>query len=100
MDFELNLCDTQPGVMAGAADEFVFVGRLDNLCSGYCALRALIDTCDGMESLSTEECVRAVALFDHEEVGSESAQGAGGPVMSDAITRVTKCLSGILLTLI
>jgi aspartyl aminopeptidase len=28
-------------------------------------------------------------LFDHEEVGSDSAQGAGSPVMLDALSRIT-----------
>ena len=93
MDFELQLCDTQDGVVGGAADEFLFVGRLDNLCSSYCSLRALIDTCDSADALASEDRIRAIALFDHEEVGSSSAQGAGGPVMRDTITRVTKTLS-------
>jgi aspartyl aminopeptidase len=30
-----------------------------------------------------------VALFDHEEIGSDSAQGAGSPVMLDALSRIT-----------
>lgn len=30
-----------------------------------------------------------VSLFDHEEVGSNSAQGAGSPAMFDALKRVT-----------
>ncbi len=30
-----------------------------------------------------------VALFDHEEVGSDSAQGAGSPAMLDALSRIT-----------
>jgi len=94
VDFELNVCDTQPGVIAGAEDEFIFVGRLDNLCSSYCGVKALIDSCEGEHGLTTEDRIRAVALFDHEEVGSSSAQGAGGPVMRDAMTRITKCLSG------
>lgn len=93
IDFELNLCDTQPGVIAGAANEFVFVGRLDNLCSSYCSLTALIDSCKDPDSLNNEDRIRSVALFDHEECGSSSAQGAGGPVMRDAITRVSRCLS-------
>ncbi len=37
--------------------------------------------------------MRAVALFDHEEVGSDSAQGAGSPVMRDTIKRVSRVLA-------
>lgn len=93
VDFDLNVVDTQAGVIGGGEDEYVFVGRLDNLCSSYLATTALIDTSSGEGTLAEEAGVRAVALFDHEECGSDSAQGAGGPVMRDAITRVTKVLS-------
>lgn len=37
--------------------------------------------------------MRMVALFDHEEVGSNSAQGAGSPVMLDALSRITSSFS-------
>ena len=60
---------------AGLADEFVFVGRLDNLAMSYLSLRALIDASSDAD-LADDTAVRAVALFDHEEVGSASAQGA------------------------
>jgi aspartyl aminopeptidase len=40
-DFELQACDTQPSVIAGAAKEFIFSGRLDNLCSSFCSLKVL-----------------------------------------------------------
>jgi len=93
VDFELNICDVQPGVVGGAQDEFIYVGRLDNLASCYVALEALIDSCAGEGALADESAVRAVAIFDHEEVGSDSAQGAGGPVMRDTITRVSRALA-------
>lgn len=60
---------------SGAHREFVFVGRLDNLAMSYCSLKALVDTTPSAEALQGTQHVRAVALFDHEEVGSSSAQG-------------------------
>lgn len=53
----------------------MFVGRLDNLEMSYCAARALVDAFPDEASLQGEAAVKAVALFDHEEVGSSSAQG-------------------------
>ncbi|XP_030531268.1 probable aspartyl aminopeptidase isoform X2 [Rhodamnia argentea] len=90
-DFELQACDTQPGVVAGALKEFVYSGRLDNLCMSFCSLKALIDATFSESSLDDETGVRMVALFDHEEVGSNSAQGAGSPAMFDALSRITSC---------
>ncbi|KAL6552440.1 hypothetical protein OROHE_007804 [Orobanche hederae] len=88
-DFELQAYDTQKSVIAGAMKEFIFSGRLDNLCMSYCSLKALIDSTSSEMSLEDESGVRMVALFDHEEVGSDSAQGAGSPVMLDALSRIT-----------
>eukprot|EP00898_Chlorokybus_atmophyticus_P004437 jgi/Chlat1/4995/Chrsp32S04971 len=93
LDFELQCCDTQPSVVAGAMEEFIFSGRLDNLCMSYCSLNALVETStDG--SLADEKSVRMVTLFDHEEVGSESAHGAGSPVMLETVKRVTSSMAG------
>jgi Aminopeptidase I zinc metalloprotease (M18) len=39
VDMELNVCDTQPGQIGGACDEFVFVGRLDNLAMSWCCMQ-------------------------------------------------------------
>ena len=38
-DFELQICDTQPSVIGGAMKEFIFSGRVDNLCMSFCALK-------------------------------------------------------------
>ncbi|XAR50313.1 Aspartyl aminopeptidase [Bertholletia excelsa] len=92
-DFELQACDTQPSIIAGATKEFIYSGRLDNLCSSFCSLKALIDTTSSESSLVDETSVRMVALFDHEEIGSDSAQGAGSPVMLDSLSRITNYFS-------
>ncbi|KAL0464109.1 UNVERIFIED_CONTAM: putative aspartyl aminopeptidase [Sesamum latifolium] len=92
-DFELQACDTQKSVIAGALKEFIFSGRLDNLCMSFCSLKALIDSTSAESSLQEETGIRMVALFDHEEVGSDSAQGAGSPVMLDALSRITNSFS-------
>ena len=68
MSIELNVCDTQPSCLGGGNNEFIFSGRLDNLASSYCALRALIDSCKSSGDLSSEHAIRMVALFDNEEV--------------------------------
>ncbi|KAA8539146.1 hypothetical protein F0562_025838 [Nyssa sinensis] len=90
---ELNICDTQPSCLGGGNNEFIFSGRLDNLASSYCALRALVDSCEVPGDLSSEHAIRMVALFDNEEVGSGSIQGAGAPTMFQAMRRIVDCLA-------
>jgi hypothetical protein len=60
---------------AGIENEFMFTGRLDNLGMSYCSLAALLDCYPTEGHLADESAIKAIALFDHEEVGSASAQG-------------------------
>jgi len=87
-DFELCLYDTQGAVIGGALDEFIFSARLDNLMSSFCALHALLET-STEASLANEKRVRLIALFDHEEVGSDSQQGAGSTMFEHFLKRIT-----------
>mmetsp|Transcript_10406 Transcript_10406/g.11855 ORF Transcript_10406/g.11855 Transcript_10406/m.11855 type:complete len:476 (+) Transcript_10406:80-1507(+) len=84
VDFDLSVVDTQPATVGGALDEFVFAPRIDNLASCFCGIKALVEA---DETLQDDDMVRIVGLFDHEEVGSESAQGAGGTLITDIVDR-------------
>ncbi|KPA80643.1 putative Aspartyl aminopeptidase [Leptomonas pyrrhocoris] len=81
LDFDLSVIDTQPAAIGGIYDEFIFSSRLDNLISCYCAIKAIIDA----EALENDTMVRMACLFDHEECGSGSPQGAAGSLVPDII---------------
>lgn len=84
--FDLLLYDKSPAGYGGMDDEFVFSGRLDNLAMSHAALQAF---CAGKPA---EETVQCIALFDNEEVGSVSAQGAVSNLLSAALERVLLAL--------
>lgn len=81
LSWELAVYDMQQGCLWGADQEFIASRQLDNLASCHAALAALMAT---QQPAAT--CI--AALFDHEEVGSESAAGAGGSFVSDVLARI------------
>lgn len=84
LTFELNVFDTQQGKFWGANQEFIADSQLDNLASCHAAITALLASKD-------QDASSVCALFDHEEVGSESATGASGSFLSDVINRIATC---------
>ncbi|KAJ3288505.1 hypothetical protein HK104_008146 [Borealophlyctis nickersoniae] len=86
-DFELCLFDTQPSVIGGAQNEFIFSPRCDNLVMSYCSLTALINSTSG-STLSDDTNIRVVALFDNEEIGSVSAYGAASNLLEVTVRRL------------
>lgn len=88
-DFELSLFDLQPAVLGGALNEFIFSARLDNLLMSYISLSSLLNSAQS-DSLASDSNIRLVALFDHEECGSGSAQGAASSLLQTLITRLNR----------
>lgn len=91
LDFELVLYDTQPACIGGLNEEFVFSARLDNLGMTYCAVESLIQSTGSKAALDEESNIRLIACFDHEEIGSTSAQGAQSNMLPAVIRRLS-CL--------
>lgn len=89
VDFELVLYDTQKACTGGLNDELIFSARLDNLGMSYCSVTALIDSLSSPTALDNERCIRLVSLFDHEEIGSRTAQGADSNFLPAIIRRLS-----------
>jgi len=80
LDYELCFYDTQGPQLLGLQREFIASARLDNLLSCFTGLQALLLS-DGEESA-------LLVCNDHEEVGSVSTSGAGGPLLLSFINRL------------
>ncbi|KAG7900488.1 hypothetical protein KL905_004404 [Ogataea polymorpha] len=86
-DFELILYDTQQSTIGGLSNEFIFSPRLDNQVTCYCATQGLINS---VQSLDRQEGIQMISLFDHEEIGSLSAQGADSSFLPNILERLTR----------
>jgi aspartyl aminopeptidase len=82
---DLMLFDVVHPTIAGKNREFLFSARLDNLAMSHAAVHALIAAKDGAEDLPV---VPLAALFDHEEVGSESFTGAASSFLPRILERI------------
>lgn len=80
LDFELSLYDFQAPALTGLRDEFISAARLDNLLSCYVGLQAII-AADGNQNT-------LLVCNDHEEIGSQSAIGAQGPMLANLLERL------------
>ncbi|PTU17554.1 hypothetical protein P175DRAFT_0535886 [Aspergillus ochraceoroseus IBT 24754] len=89
VDFEMILFDTHKSCLGGFQDEFIFSPRLDNLDSSFCATVGLIDSVADTSALDDEPAIRLIALFDHEEIGSRTAQGADSNILPAIIRRLS-----------
>jgi len=89
VDFEMILYDTQKSVLGGLNDELIFSARLDNLMMSYCATEGIIESLTTGSALDDESGIRLISLFDHEEIGSQTAQGADSNLLPAVIRRLS-----------
>lgn len=81
LGWDLMLHDVTPSTVAGVDSDLIFAPRLDNLFSCFAGVEALIAAADGGPTTA----VPVVSLFDHEEVGSTSASGAAGTLLTQVL---------------
>jgi aspartyl aminopeptidase len=80
--WDLSLYPVEPSRIGGGSDEFLFAPRLDNLAGCHSALRAFL------AASAAPSVTRGIVFFDHEEVGSESARGAGSSMLRTLLLRL------------
>ena len=88
IDFELVLYDTQKSCLGGLKDEFIFSARLDNLTMSYCSIMGLVNSL-AEDTTQTNSTTRIAALFDHEEIGSRTTQGADSNFLPSVLQRLS-----------
>lgn len=92
LSWDLMTHDLTPSALAGADRELVSAPRLDNLCSSWAGLVALLAVSDEAEAASAQ--VPLLVLFDHEEIGSTSDRGAGSALLQALTERIVASLGG------
>lgn len=82
LDFDLYLYDTTPAGRVGLHGELIQSGRLDDLSMAHAGMEALLADAD------TPEVTKCLAIFDNEETGSQTKQGAGSPFFASLVQRL------------
>ncbi|KAI0834442.1 peptidase [Hypoxylon sp. FL0890] len=93
VDFEMVLYDVQKSCLGGLNEEFIYSARLDNLDMTYCSVMGLIESVSST-SLDNETSIRLITCFDHEEIGSTSAQGANSDLLPAVVRRLSILAGG------
>ncbi len=87
LDFDLYLADATPACTFGVHNEFISSGRLDDLSMCFAGLEAITAAQDS-------NTTQVLAIFDNEETGSQTKQGAGSPFLSYMLQRIALAQSG------
>ena len=82
---DLFLYNRMKGSVWGASEEYISIGRLDDLQCAFASLQAFLQAADG-------ESIPVHCVFDNEEVGSSTKQGAGSTFLFDTLLRINESL--------
>ena len=85
IDADLFLYNRMPAVTLGLNNEFVASGRLDDLQCAFASLKGFI-------AATPKDSVAVHCVFDNEEVGSGTKQGAAGTFLSDTLHRINRAM--------
>ena len=83
LETELFLYSREEGRIWGLDNEFFSSPRIDDLQCAFCAIKAITEA-----DFSKSSKIRMVCLFDNEEVGSTSKQGANGDFLFQTYRRI------------
>ncbi|MDG5800913.1 M18 family aminopeptidase [Marinilabiliaceae bacterium ANBcel2] len=86
LSYDLTLYEYNKGTTMGVNDEFISSPRLDNLAMVHAGLSAL-------KSAKADRSTQILAIFDNEEVGSLTKQGADSPLFKNIFSRIVKSYS-------
>ena len=87
LDFDLYLADSTPACTFGVHDELISSGRLDDLSMCFAGLEALL-------AAPLTDTTKVLAIFDNEETGSQTKQGAGSPFLASMLKRIALAQGG------
>ena len=88
LSWDVMAHDLTPPAQLGRNGEMYAAARIDNLASCHAAVEALA----GLVVGPPDDTAAVVVLFDHEEIGSDSATGAGSPILPEALERIALAL--------
>lgn len=89
IDYELCLYPLEKASLVGMKNEYFQSARIDDLSMAFAGLEAFLGT-----AASPAQATRVLAVFDNEETGSGTKQGAASPVLRDIMERFVRLLDG------
>lgn len=81
LDYDMYIYNQEEGGLLGANEDFISCPRLDNLTSVWALLKAIIEG-------KRKNGINLIALFDNEEVGSKSKQGADSMLLNILLEKI------------